>query len=89
MNKDLIESIVLLVIAMILILIYGIFVIIDERKKWNKKEFFKYTFYYEVDYFLYMDMIKKMKKVLFKKRLELVVLSILVFFRRLFVWNKK
>lgn len=89
MNKDLIESIVLLVIAMILILIYGIFVIIDERKKWNKKEFFKYTLYYKVDYFLYMDMIKKMKKVLFKKRLELVVLSILVFFRRLFVWNKK
>ena len=89
MNKDLIESIVLLVIAMILILIYGIFVIIDERKKWNKKEFFKYTLYYEVDYFLYMDMVKKMKKVLFKKRLELVVLSILVFFRRLFVWNKK
>ena len=89
MNKDLIESIVLLVIAMILILIYGIFVIIDERKKWNKKEFFKYTLYYEVDYFLYMDMIKKMKKVLFKKRLELVVLSILVFFRRLFVWNRK
>lgn len=89
MNKDLIESIVLLVIAMILILIYGIFVIIDERKKWNKKEFFKYTLYYEVDYFLYMDMVKKMKKVLFKKRLELVVLSILVFIRRLFVWNRK
>jgi len=88
-NKDLIESIVLLVIAMILILIYGIFVIIDERKKWNKKEFFKYTLYYEVDYFLYMDMVKKMKKVLFKKRLELVVLNILVFFRRLFVWNRK
>ena len=89
MNKDLIESIVLLVIAMILILIYGIFVIIDERKKWNKKEFFKYTLYYEVDYFLYMDMVKKMKKVVFKKRLELVVLNILVFFRRLFVWNRK
>lgn len=89
MNKDLIESIVLLVIAMILILIYGIFVIIDERKKWNKKEFFKYTLYYEVDYFLYMDMVRKMKKVLFKKRLELVVLSILVFIRRLFIWKKK
>lgn len=59
MNKDLIESIVLLVVAMVLILIYGIFVIIDERKKWNKKEFFKYTLYYEVDYFLYMDMVKK------------------------------
>lgn len=87
-NKDLIESIVLLVIGMILILIYGIFVIIDERNKWNKREFFKYTLYYEIDYFLYMDMVKKMKKVLFKKRLELISLSILVFFRRLFVWNK-
>lgn len=89
MNKDLIESIVLLIIAIILILIYGIFVIIDERKKWNKREFFKYNLYYEIDYFLYMDMVKKMKKVLFKKRLELVVLNILVFFRRLFVWNRK
>ena len=89
MNKDLIESIVLLVVAMILILTYGIFVIIDERKKWNKKDFFKYTLYYEVDYFLYMDMVRKMKKVLFKKRLELVVLSILVFIRRLFIWKKK
>ena len=88
-NKDLIESIVLLIIAIILILIYGIFVIIDERKKWNKREFFKYNLYYEIDYFLYMDMVKKMKKVLFKKRLELVVLNILVFFRRLFVWNRK
>ena len=88
-SKDLIEIIVLLVIAIILILIYGIFVIIDERKKWNKREFFKYTLYYEIDYFLYMDMVKKMKKVLFKKRLELIGLSILVFFRRLFIWNKK
>ena len=85
---DLIESIVLLVIAIILILIYGIFVIIDERKQWNKREFFKYTLYYEVDYFLYMDMVKKMKKILFKKRLELIGLSILVFLRRLLVWNK-
>ena len=89
MNKDLIESIVLLVVAMILILTYGIFVIIDERKKWNKKDFFKYTLYYEVDYFLYMDMVRKMKKVLFKKRLELVVLSILVLIMRLFIWKKK
>ncbi len=48
-------------------LIYVTYVIIDERKKWNKREFFKYTLYYEVDYFLYMDMVKKMKRVLFKE----------------------
>lgn len=89
MKKDLLEIIILLVIAIVLMLIYVTYVIIDERKKWNKREFFKYTLYYEVDYFLYMDMVKKMKRILFKKRLELIGLSILVFLRRLFVWNKK
>lgn len=89
MKKDLLEIIILLVIAVVLMLIYVTYVIIDERKKWNKREFFKYTLYYEVDYFLYMDMVKKMKRILFKKRLELIGLSILVFLRRLFVWNKK
>lgn len=87
-KKDLLEIIILLVIAIVLMLIYVTYVIIDERKKWNKREFFKYTLYYEVDYFLYMDMVKKMKRVLFKKRLELIGLSILVFLRRLFVWNR-
>ena len=53
--------------AIVLILIYVTYVIIDERKKWNKRELFKYTLYYEVDYFLYMDMVKKMKRVLLKK----------------------
>lgn len=89
MSKDLIEIIILLVIAIILILVYVIYVVIDERNKWNKREFFKYKIYYEVDYSLYMDMVKKMKKVLFKKRLELIGLSVLVLLRRLFIWNKK
>ena len=89
MSNDLIVNIILVILAILLIVSYMVYVIIDERKKWNMREFFKYRIYYEVDYFLYMDMVKKMKKVLFKKRLELVVLSILVFFRRLFVWNKK
>lgn len=89
MSNDLIVNIILVILAILLIVSYMVYVIIDERKKWNKREFFKYTLYYEIDYFLYMDMVKKMRKVLFKKRLELVVLSILVFFRRLFVWNRK
>ena len=66
-SKYLLEIIILLVIAIVLTLIYVTYVIIDERKKCNKREFFKYTLYYEVDYFLYMDMVKKMKRVLLKK----------------------
>ena len=88
MSNDLIVNIILVILAILLIVSYMVYVIIDERKKWNMREFFKYRIYYEVDYFLYMDMVKKMKKVLFKKKLELVVLNILVFLRRIFIWNK-
>lgn len=66
-NRDLMINIILLIIAIFLLMIYMIYVLVDERKKWDKREFFKYTLYYEVDYFLYMDMVKKMKKVLLKK----------------------
>lgn len=88
MSNDLIVNIILVILAILLIVSYMVYVIIDERKKWNMREFFKYRNYYEVDYFLYMDMVKKMKKVLFKKKIELVYLSILVFLRRIFIWNK-
>ena len=70
MNNDLIVNIILVILAILLIVSYMVYVIIDERKKWNMREFFKYRIYYEVDYFLYMDMVKKMKKVLFKKKMS-------------------
>ena len=70
MSNDLIVNIILVILAILLIVSYMVYVIIDERKKWNMREFFKYRIYYEVDYFLYMDMVKKMKKVLFKKKMK-------------------
>lgn len=79
MSNDLIVNIILVILAILLIVSYMVYVIIDERKKWTMREFFKYRIYYEVDYFLYMDMVKKMKKVLFKKKFELVCLSVLIF----------
>lgn len=87
-NRDLMINIILLIIAIFLLMIYMIYVLVDERKKWDKREFFKYTLYYVVDYFLYMDMVKKMKKVLLKKRLELLWLNFLLFLRRFIIWKK-
>lgn len=51
-NDDVRFYIVLLIIQIILSIIYAVYIIIDERKKWQKREFFKYTLYYEMDYFL-------------------------------------
>ena len=67
MNKNLIFNIILLVVAIILLVIYMVYVIVDERKKWKQREFFKYTIKYEIDYFLYFDMVKNEKNTLEKK----------------------
>ena len=56
-NDDVRFYIVLLIIQVILSIIYAVYIIIDERKKWQKREFFKYTLYYEMDYFLYIDIL--------------------------------
>lgn len=87
-NDDVRFYVVLLIIQVILSIIYAIYIVIDERKKWQKREFFKYTLRYEMEYFLYIDMVKKMRIVLFKKRVELFFLSVLVILRRIFVWKK-
>lgn len=87
-NDDVRFYVVLLIIQVILSIIYGVYIIIDERKKWQKREFFKYTLRYEMDYFLYIDMVKKMRIVLFKKKMQLFLLNILVLLRRMFVWKK-
>ena len=87
-NIDIRFYVILLIIQIILSIIYAIYIVIDERKKWQKREFFKYTLRYEMEYFLYIDMVKKMRIVLFKKRVELFFLSVLVILRRIFVWKK-
>ena len=87
-NDDVRFYVVLLIIQVILSIIYGVYIIIDERKKWQEREFFKYTLRYEMDYFLYIDMVKKMRIVLFKKKMQLFLLSVLVLLRRMFVRKK-
>ena len=87
-NNDIRFYVILLIIQIKLSIIYAIYIVIDERKKWQKREFFKYTLRYEMEYFLYIDMVKKMRIVLFKKRVELFFLSVLVILRRIFVWKK-
>ena len=87
-NDDVRFYVILLIIQVILSIIYAVYIIVDERKKWQKREFFKYTLRYEMDYFLYIDMVKKMRIVLFKKKMQLFLLSVLVLLGRMFVWKK-
>jgi len=78
------EYIVLITIMVILIIVYMIYVILDERKK---LKYYKSTIFYETDWDKYNEMVIKQKRVIFKKRVQLFFLQVLVFLKGLVVWK--
>lgn len=88
MSRDEIFNLVLIILMIIILIIYFIYVIVDERKKWNKRKYYKSQINYETQYGMYMDMVKKQKIVILKKSIQLFLLNILVKVKELFTWKK-
>lgn len=86
--NEFVIDMLLIVFTLILLVICIVSCIFEERKNWDNRNFFEYKIYYDTEYSLYVDMVKKMKRVIFRKKLELFWFSLLVFLRRIFVWNK-
>ena len=84
MSGEVKEYIVLITIMVILIIVYMIYVILDERKK---LKYYKSTIFYETDWDKYNEMVIKQKRVIFKKRVQLFFLQVLVFLKGLVVWK--
>ncbi len=88
MNGKIFFNIILVFITLITVIWLGILVVKEERKDWKKRKYYNKTIKYEIDYFLYYDMVKQMKKIILKKTIELYLLQTLVFMKGLFVWKK-
>lgn len=73
----------LIILFSLLSFIYIIYVLYEENKKYKKIKYYKYTIRYEIDYFKYMKMRNKMKKVIKKKKLQLKILKVILFMRRI------
>lgn len=89
MNISLIFNLAILSIVVLISLLYCIFVIIDETKKYNKIRYYKSTISYDINYDKYFKMVKKMKKIILFKKAKLFLLQILVFLKGIFIWKKK
>ena len=72
------------IIFAIVIIIYSIYVLLDEHKK---LKYYDKNLYYETDWDKYSTMIVKQKKILFYKKLELLYYKTLVIIKRIFVWK--
>lgn len=84
MTKDEIEYIVLILLSAIFSIWYCIIVIISERKK---MKYYCSILLYETDWDKYSTMVKKQKRIIFKKRVYLCYLKFLVKLKELFKWK--
>ena len=81
MNGDVIFNIVLISIRVLILIVYLVYVILDEKKK---RKYYKSKIYYETDWDMYSTMVQKQRKILLQKRIQLVWLTFLVKIRRCF-----
>ena len=85
-----INDIFLLVMSVLLIcflITYSIFVIVEESKKFNKISYYKSNIAYETEWDKYCTMVSKQKFVIYRKKMELLFLSILVKLRMWKIWK--
>lgn len=87
MSKDEKGYIVLIAVMVILLIVYMVYVILDERNKLKKYKYYKSTVYYETDWGKYNEMVIRQKKIIFKKKFQLLFLQTLVFLKGLVVWK--
>ena len=78
------ETLLMITILSVVIIMYIVYVLLDERKKlkyYNKK------FTYETDWDKYSTMVVKQNKILLKKKIELLYYKILVRLKRVVTWK--
>lgn len=84
MNQDILEYIILIITLMVLLLAYFGYVMYDEQQKIN---YYHQKLHYESAWDKYQTMIKMQRKVIFKKKVTLSFLKVLVFFKELVKWK--
>ena len=75
MENDIIVYLILIIILAILLLVYSVYVIIDERKK---MKYYYSNLLYVTDWDKFSTMVKKQKRIIRKKKIQLFFLTIMV-----------
>ena len=79
MNRKIIIVITLSIVLSVMLIFYYIFVVNGEEEK---TKYYKYDILYVTNWDKYNTMLKRQKRVIFKKKLKLIFLTIIVKVRR-------
>jgi len=85
MNQEVMEYMLLIILLSSLLLIYCFYVINDESKK---MKYYKKTISYETNWDKYSDLVSEQKKIIRKKKIQLIGLNILVFLKEGLKWKQ-
>lgn len=81
MKNDKIVYLILIVLMVILLITYSIYVIVNERKK---TRYYNSVLLYETDWDKFSTMVKKQKRIIKKKKIQLFFLTFLVKMKEIF-----
>lgn len=81
MKNDVIVYLILISLMVILLTTYSIYVIIDERKK---MKYYYSNLLYETEWDKFSTMVKKQKRIIRKKQIQLFCLTLLVKIKEIF-----
>jgi len=83
-NRDIIEYLILIIVLSILLVVYFFYIKYDDKKRIN---YYKTVVLYESDWDKYSDMVRVQKRVIFRKKIQLIYYKVLVFFKGVIIWK--
>lgn len=85
MKRSILWGLLLCIIIVIFLIAYSILILIKEK---NRIKYYNSTLLYDTNYDKYFTLVKKQKREILKRRIQLTYLSLLTSAKELFLWKK-
>lgn len=85
MKRSILWGLLLCIVIIIFLIVYSIIVLIKDKRK---LKYYNSTLLYDTDYDKYYTLVKKQKRVILKKKIQLFWLTILSNLKGILLWKK-
>ena len=85
MKRSILWGLLLCIIIVIFLIVYSILILIKEK---NRIKYYNSTLLYDTNYDKYFTLVKKQKREILKRKIQLTYLSLLTSAKEEFLWKK-
>lgn len=87
MQKDDLILLIICILMILVFIVYLMYIIIDVKNNKNKIIYYNENIRYDVDWTKYNILVKKQRKIIFRKKTELFFLKLLIWVKELKLWK--